>query len=484
MRRIGVSAIGGLCLVLSMSRAVTGSPVDAARTAPDQELIRQHARLRLAADVSALQSYRPGYPFWRSVFVTPDGSVLFGSARDGRLLARFPVRGDWIREGRFEDSSLVGILDDQRLAPALSDRRDQVARLLEDRAGPVLHNPARGDFLLLNVPRYGSFLEEWGTIYERFGVPAELGLAQAIVESGLAGRTRSEARAVGFCQWLPRNWDRLKRLSPFAIEAANQTTQAPYCAAYLSVLATKYGSFLPALSEHHAGIVNVGRTMTNGGRLGGRGPSDRYLLGAQFARDLRLLAPRTFRDLIGSYGPRSYFYSEMVFGNMATVAEIEGSVAQERVFAMRTPRAIPLEEVVRRSGISSAEVRRYNPALVKQVPRGASVYLPRYVEALGPDVSFWHRSAPESFVAVLREFVMLDAPSEDWDQPEFELVLRGFRDRFRSTDTEEGAVMATVLGYVLQEIPAGHRILAGFRSDPRIERLFEEGVQRRSAVEG
>jgi len=37
------------------------------------------------------------------------------------------------------------------------------------------------------------FLSEWGAIYERFGVPAEVGLAQAIIESGLDGRARSSA---------------------------------------------------------------------------------------------------------------------------------------------------------------------------------------------------------------------------------------------------------------------------------------------------
>jgi hypothetical protein len=64
---------------------------------------------------------------------------------------------------------------------------------------------------------------------------------------------------VGFCQWLAPNWKTLDRLAPAVIEAGNQTTQASYCAAYLSVLAVKYGSFVPALSEHHAGGTNVGR---------------------------------------------------------------------------------------------------------------------------------------------------------------------------------------------------------------------------------
>ena len=135
--------------------------------------------------------------------------------------------------------------------------------------GPLVHNPTRGQFLMPNAQRYGSFLQEWGTIYERFGVPAEIGLAQAILESGLDGRARSRARAIGFCQFLSRNWAFLNKLAPAVLEAYNQTTQAPYCAAYLTILATMYDSFIPALSEHHAGGVNVGRTVINGERLGG-----------------------------------------------------------------------------------------------------------------------------------------------------------------------------------------------------------------------
>ena len=114
-----------------------------------------------------------------------------------------------------------------------------MALLLERAAGPVLHNSTRGDALLNNADRHGPFLAEWGAIYERFGVPADIGLAQVIFESGLSGTRRSEANAVGFCQWLQKNWKRLNYFSPTPIEGRNQTTQAPYCAAYLSVLATK-----------------------------------------------------------------------------------------------------------------------------------------------------------------------------------------------------------------------------------------------------
>ena len=244
---------------------------------------QQHAQARMQDDVAALQTYRPEFPFWRHIFTIADGAIVYGSAVDGRLLATFPADGDWRRDG------VVG-RPGAREPARRPHRCPTICRIAATRwrgccepaVGRVVHNATRGLFLLPNERRYGAFLDEWGAIYERFGVPAELGLAQAIVESGLDGTARSEARAIGFCQWLLGNWNRLKRLSPHVIEGYNQTTQAPYCAAYLSILATKYGSFIPALSEHHAGGTNVGRTLINGERLGGVTTRDRYFLGIGF----------------------------------------------------------------------------------------------------------------------------------------------------------------------------------------------------------
>jgi hypothetical protein len=442
------------------------------------------ARTRLDGDLEAMRSFRPGYSFWRNIFTIPDGSIAFGRADDGSLLATFPARGDWARLGRWEDPLLAGALREVRLANPITQRRDQVASLLEPSVGRVIHNATRGNFLLPNARRYGGFIAEWGTIYERFGVPAEIGLAQAILESGLDGRVRSEARALGFCQWMPANWDRLKRLAHQVIEGYNQTTQAPYCAAYLTILATKYGSFIPALSEHHAGGTNVARVVITGGRVGGQEVREQYFLGAQLVRDLRDIAPSIYREVYGTYGPRSYLYAEMVFGNATTVRELESTNTQRPIHAMRTRRAIPISEITRRTGLSADEVRRYNPALVNQVPARANLYLPSYVADFGDDVAFWHRPPSPEYTALLNEFLRLEASLDEWHDPAFRPVLTEFQRRFAATGTEEGRIMATTLAYAIEEMYTGrrHQILTAYTRDPRIQSLVTRGLRQREVL--
>ena len=441
---------------------------------------RQTANARLGTDTAAMQRFSPAYPFWYHVFTVPDGSIAFGSAVDGRLLVTFPARGNWARNAVWADPTAAVALTDARLPANLTRRREEVAQRLEALGDPVLHNRTRGLALQRNGQKYGAFLGEWGAIYERFGVPAEIGLAQAVVESGLNGTVRSRARALGFCQWLPGNWNRLKRLSPHVIEGYNQTTQAPYCAAYLTILATKYGSFIPALSEDHAGAVNVGRTLINGERLGGGDVRERYFLGATFARDLRSMSPRTFRDLYRTFGPRSALYADMVFGNMANVVRLRSTMPQVEIFVMRTRRTRSLAEIARDTGLPTTELRRFNPALIRRVPADGTVYLPRYVEAFGPDISFWHRPPSAAYASILNEFLRIDVSLLEWDRREFDSVLHDFRKRFEATDTEEGSVMATTLAFVLQDQRSSRQaqILAEFRTSARILRLFQRGKGR------
>jgi hypothetical protein len=430
-----------------------------AQVAPPSDALT-FAGLRLLRDQVSIEAFRPSYPFWRHVFMVPDGSILFGSAVDGRLLTTIPARG--------------------------GPRREDVAADLERESGPVVHNPSRGSILLGNVDDYSQFLEEWRTIYERFAVPGDIGLAQALVESGLSGTIKSEAGAIGFCQWLRPNWARLDRLSPRRLEAGNQTTQAPYCAAYLTILSIKYGSFIPALSEHHAGGANIGRVVVNGQRLGGVDVREQYFLGAEFVRDVRALAPGEFSDIYGTYGPRSSLYAEMIFGNVGTIAELlERAPRQSKIYAMRAARALTLSEVVRRSRLSVREVQRFNPALVKRVPAGATVYLPRPVAALGRDVSFWHQPPSATYQAALDEFVLLDPSLEEWHSHAFDRVLDTFRKRFAATRTEEGSVMATTLAFVLEDRRASKEaaILADFQESDRIRRLFDRARSERAAHE-
>ena len=454
----------------SAQAAATADAIRAPQTAGDA------VEARVRADVEAMQTFRPGYRFWRHVFTIPDGSIAFGSAVDGRLLATFPARGDWTRRAVWTDPTLARTLDGRSLARKLGERREQVALLMERTAGPVLHNSTRGDALLLSTPRYGQLLAEWGAIYERFGVPADIGLAQVIFESGLSGTRRSNANAVGFCQWQRKNWKRLNYFSPIPIQERNQTTQAPYCAAYLSILATKYGSFIPALSEHNAGGTNVGRALIAGERLGGADVRARYLLGSQLARDLREL-PGGYEEVYVSYGFRSYLYAEMVFGNAVNVSRLIASTPQMSIHAMRTPRAISLTEIVKRTGLAADEVRRFNPALDHRVPAGATLYLPLYVTEFGPDVAFWRRPASPSYMTVLDDFMRLAPGVERWDDPAFRPVLAGFKRRFRETNTEEGLVMETVLAYAMDQAYTSSRrtLLAEYRNSEEVRSLIERG---------
>jgi hypothetical protein len=482
---VALAALSAAIPVAAWSVAVRRATLPPAVTPAHSPAAEDPVGARWRADVVAMQAFRPGYAFWQHVFTIPDGSIAFGSASEGRLLATFPVKGDWTRQGVWTDKGLARVLDGYTLPRKLSERREQVAFLLERAAGPVLHNSTRGDALLNNVGKYGSFLEEWGAIYERFGVPAEIGLAQVIFESGLNATRRSKANAIGFCQWQLKNWKRLNHFSSIPLQERNQTTQAPYCAAYLSVLATKYGSFIPALSEHNAGGTNVGRALINGEQLGAGDVRSRYFLGSKLARDLRSLPGREYSDVYQSYGLRSYLYAEMVFGNTFNVRNLIAAMRQVPIHAMRARRPIPLAEIVKRTGLSAAEVRRFNPALVDRVPAGAALYLPSNVSEFGDDVAFWRRPPSPSFTAVLDDFLRLDGGAERWDDPAFAPVLSDFKRRFKETKSEEGSVMETVLAYAMDQAYASPRrtLLAEYRTSEKVRSLVERGALERDVIQ-
>jgi len=456
--------------LIVLALALTGA-------SPSAETSRQ-AEARLQADVDIVKAFRPAYPFWQHIFTIPDGRIAFGSARDGRLLATFPSKGDWSTGALWLQPDLGTPLSGVQWPLKLDDRRDLVVARLEPSLGPLLHNPTRGQFLLPNIPRYGPFLGEWSLIYERFGVPADIGLAQALLESGLNGTARSKANALGLCQWLRRNWQTLDRLSPVTIEAYNQTTQASYCAAYLSILATMYGSFIPALSEHHSGGVNVGRAIINGERLGGATPQEQYFKGSQFAHDLRAVDLKRYRDLYRTYGVRSFRYAEMVFGNTATVTRIRSEIPQQRIHAMRTRKTLLMGEITHRTKLTALEVQRFNPALTRSVPANATLYLPDRVPEFGEDVSFWQRPPSAEFTSALDAFLELDSGVQHWHDASFEPVLQDFRKRFEATGSEEGSVMATALAYVIGDLRTSRRaaILDDFRTSGRILELFQQGL--------
>ena len=142
-----------LCLVSSTPidtelRAQTTSALSGAKaTVPLEVSLEEYIQARYKSDLEAIQRFRPAFSFWQHIFTIPDGSIIFGSAETGQLLATFPTRGNWIRDGVWEDSALVRTLDGLRLQSRLNRRRSQVEEILEPLVGPVVHNPTRGRFL-------------------------------------------------------------------------------------------------------------------------------------------------------------------------------------------------------------------------------------------------------------------------------------------------------------------------------------------------
>jgi hypothetical protein len=168
----------------------------------------------------------------------------------------------------------------------------------------------------------------------------------------------------------------------------------------------------------------------------------------------------------------------MVFGNTYNVRNLIASTPQIPIHAMRTPRAISLAEIIKRTGLAADEVRRFNPALVDRVPAQATLYLPSYVSEFGADVAFWHREPNSSYMAVLDEFIRLESGADRWDDPAFATVLADFKRRFKETNTEEGLVMETVLAYAMDQAYTSTRrtLLAEYRNSEQVRSLINRGM--------
>jgi hypothetical protein len=174
----------------------------------------------------------------------------------------------------------------------------------------------------------------------------------------------------------------------------------------------------------------------------------------------------------------------MVFGNMINVTRLTEEYQQAPIFAMRTSRPLRLLDITSRTGLSAAEVKRFNPALTAQVPAKANVYLPFYVDAFGQDVAFWRRPPEAAYATVLNDFLRLEGGVQRWHDASFETTLRGFQERFERTGSEEGSVMAATLAYVISDLRTSRRaaILEEFRTSGRILDLFRSGVAELGAT--
>src|SRR5436190_16139534 len=100
----------------------------AAAVSPDEAAVRAFMQARLQGDLTAVQSFRPAYGLWQYLFPVPDGRILLGSGRDGRLLAMLPEHGDWTRDADWQEPSLQELVTGQVLPERLDDRRTEFVR--------------------------------------------------------------------------------------------------------------------------------------------------------------------------------------------------------------------------------------------------------------------------------------------------------------------------------------------------------------------
>jgi hypothetical protein len=172
----------------------------------------------------------------------------------------------------------------------------------------------------------------------------------------------------------------------------------------------------------------------------------------------------------------------MVFGNRFNVNQLISSTPQDPSTRCARRTSVSLAEIVERA--IRSEDTSANPALVDRVPAGATLYLPFYVSEFGSDVAFWRQPASPSYMAILDDFMRLAPGAEQWDDPAFASVPADFKRRFKETSTEEGAVMDTVLAYVMDQAYTSSRrtLLAEYKKSEKVRSLIEGGVLELDAV--
>ena len=210
--------VPALALVLSSSpaslpfasaHAQTQPPLPQVEAPPRSALLpaQEHVHARYQADIAAVQRFRPTHHFWRHIFTIPDGSIIFGSAEDGRLLATFPTQGNWAREGVWEDAALedtLGVELFTRAARGVTPTREGV--LLRSHAEQIIASVERIRAEIVPPERLSSllrigaaetivqtwlpeFLRRLGTTYPRLKieitVDISLNLREALLDRAL-----------------------------------------------------------------------------------------------------------------------------------------------------------------------------------------------------------------------------------------------------------------------------------------------------------
>ena len=190
---------------------------------PGIKPIGQH-RGTPAGQLVAMQTFRPGYPFWQHVFTLPDRWIVFGSGVDGRLLAVFPAKGNWTRNRLGRPRT--------RPHPRRSTARRELGEAgtggapLGARLGPVLHNSTRADALLPIPDSSRRFLAQWaGSTSGSACLRTSAWLRSFSIRPDRYKALGSERG--GILPSLQRNWKRLDYFSPTPIEGSTSGAGSP-----------------------------------------------------------------------------------------------------------------------------------------------------------------------------------------------------------------------------------------------------------------